>query len=788
MQEKIAFTPPQPVSSAQQAAPQVSQVLLTKVMDYLETLSETEKLQAILKIARNLQHEQIQRVLDGSLAKSSVEDPAAEAIWKNVSQQLQTGKTIIHPLLKQLIQNAKDKNTQEFAKNLQELANYLLEPGPSKLSLDMEDVLEEMTSDLAEKGGDTPAGSLSQTILKGFLGSKLALLKNQNASEAEMKSFILDALKKQAQATPPTPFTKAASQFLQAGVIEKFMEQLIKKWMHKIEQERLHELEKLLKDPLNNEALQQSLVTRANAFQETVAPKELYGNYQDAIKAHMGSKFSKEATKNSVQKEISFLQQLLQELEKVDPNHPQIQESASMLSQITKNFPNLSNSELKNLTIVMDDLLSNFPSLSKNRQTALLKQLKTMMNEMKQTGSASISQYQPLITGANQRLAHLDGLTASLGEIQTLLQQLVNGQSFTPQIAKKIAQASSLLMQQSSQLSPKEQEQVKQLCSHLSTLKSNDPASLKKTWEFAAPTVVYFEKNYLTVQGESEGLTRTQEKLKRLNALADGATQEVDNKAMVGGSSLPDQFSNVILSKSGYMARQEAYLEEVAQTLYFLNFGTGMDNQFLNEIPGWQNAGNNYGFTNWYNSGGVNSGQSGIQSQMNNEINQANADKTAAQKLQGDIQAKLQEIQQEVDSGKLTQAQANQLEGPLNSELSSVTQAITNLQNLISDLTSFEGNVGPIQGQGLPTQDVTKLQQDENAVVKGDPSTAGSGGLTTIYSAISIDQGQWSSLSQTQQTMLEMRMTQIQQEWTVVSTALQMLNQMYMTPAQAIYK
>ncbi len=35
---------------------------------------------------------------------------------------------------------------------------------------------------------------------------------------------------------------------------------------------------------------------------------------------------------------------------------------------------------------------------------------------------------------------------------------------------------------------------------------------------------------------------------------------------------------------------------------------------------------------------------------------------------------------------------------------------------------------------------------------------------------------------------LQMTMTEVQQEWTVVSTALQLLNQMYMTVAQGIYK
>ncbi len=88
---------------------------------------------------------------------------------------------------------------------------------------------------------------------------------------------------------------------------------------------------------------------------------------------------------------------------------------------------------------------------------------------------------------------------------------------------------------------------------------------------------------------------------------------------------------------------------------------------------------------------------------------------------------------------------------------------------------------------GLPNP-VSALSQAENFVINGDNKSDPKGGLLNINTMITTDQSHYSSEGQTQQMQLQMTMTEVQAEWTVVSTALQLLNQMYMTVAQGIYK
>ncbi|MCH9609134.1 MAG: hypothetical protein S4CHLAM45_03550 [Chlamydiales bacterium] len=70
----------------------------------------------------------------------------------------------------------------------------------------------------------------------------------------------------------------------------------------------------------------------------------------------------------------------------------------------------------------------------------------------------------------------------------------------------------------------------------------------------------------------------------------------------------------------------------------------------------------------------------------------------------------------------------------------------------------------------------------EEAVIGGK-----GGGLSDISEKLTAGSQKSANQSQTQQMKLQMVMTQVQQEWTIVSTALQILNQVNMTFAKAVY-
>ena len=79
-----------------------------------------------------------------------------------------------------------------------------------------------------------------------------------------------------------------------------------------------------------------------------------------------------------------------------------------------------------------------------------------------------------------------------------------------------------------------------------------------------------------------------------------------------------------------------------------------------------------------------------------------------------------------------------------------------------------------------------KLESEESNVVNGAGTDSGSA-LGNIGQNFTTQSQNASNTSQTAQMQLQMTMTEMQQKWTVTSTALQIFNQMYMSVAQAIY-
>jgi outer membrane murein-binding lipoprotein Lpp len=279
----------------------------------------------------------------------------------------------------------------------------------------------------------------------------------------------------------------------------------------------------------------------------------------------------------------------------------------------------------------------------------------------------------------------------------------------------------------------------------------------------------------------TEGLGAAQDKT--LNAIG---YSEAQAKA---AESLPDKFIEALFKI--YMPGQEAYLMALSMMLAFSNAGSGMCNSVLNMITGWANSANSYGFSNWYNSMTGKVTQSQVQNAMNSEINQINGDVAAAKNAVTAAQNEIKKINQQVTDGQITPSQGKALTDKLNNNILQFTGpdgAISHLNTLLDQLKNH--TTVNKDGTLSPADAVKTIQNEEKMVINGDPASdpPGSGGLSNIYTSISNDLLSYESQSQQQQITLQMKMTQIQQEWTVVSTALQLLNQMYMTVAQSINK
>jgi predicted nuclease with TOPRIM domain len=254
--------------------------------------------------------------------------------------------------------------------------------------------------------------------------------------------------------------------------------------------------------------------------------------------------------------------------------------------------------------------------------------------------------------------------------------------------------------------------------------------------------------------------------------------------------SLPNQFQHAILNH--YMPNQEKYLMELAELLMFDNMGAEIGNALLNLTTDFSAAATNFDFSNFLHSDGK--GQfSGTPTQAKAQLSKEQA---AVSRDIGECNKAINKINSELKSiennKNLTQSQKTQLEKQLNDIKSNLIMARGQLYYLQSILSTLTVEPGKDSKHFTIVSTTYNWQQDlstgENIVINGNPKAKPPGGLVQIGSDINTFQQTYSDQGQNQQMMLQMRMTEIQQEWTVVSTALQILNQMYMSVAQAIYK
>jgi hypothetical protein len=253
--------------------------------------------------------------------------------------------------------------------------------------------------------------------------------------------------------------------------------------------------------------------------------------------------------------------------------------------------------------------------------------------------------------------------------------------------------------------------------------------------------------------------------------------------------SLPNDFQKAILNH--YMPQQEKYLMELAELLMFANMGAEMGNALLNLCTDFSAAATNFDFGSFLHSAGK--GQfSGTPSQAKNQLSKETANAYRdLQELRNLIDKINSQIKSIENNKNLTPAQKKELISKLQgiqANLKVAQTQVSNLYNLLKQLHIHPGKDGKHFTITGPSGWQSSLSHDENLVINGDPKSKPPGGLVQIASDITTVQQYYSDQSQNQQMILQMRMTEIQQEWTVVSSALQLLNQMYMTVAQGIYQ
>lgn len=283
-----------------------------------------------------------------------------------------------------------------------------------------------------------------------------------------------------------------------------------------------------------------------------------------------------------------------------------------------------------------------------------------------------------------------------------------------------------------------------------------------------------------------------------------GAAQGAFAKGGLGASagassagSLPNQFQKAILKH--YMPGQERYLQALAMLLFLDNMGAEAGNALLTKILGFGQAADNYDFGGGLipSDGQFSGNAQDAKDRLDAEKKRCQTDMDSAKQAIDKINEELAKIEQQLKNPNLTPEQrkiltdqAQSLKG-FKANLDMAIKQLQSLKNLLDSLKIEKGSDD--KHYKITSTDAnwrSDLKTDEGNVINGQPDGKGGpqGGLVYIQAQIQAFQQKYSDQGQNQQMMLQMRMTEIQQEWTVVSTALQVLNQMYMSLAQGIYK
>jgi archaellum component FlaC len=277
-----------------------------------------------------------------------------------------------------------------------------------------------------------------------------------------------------------------------------------------------------------------------------------------------------------------------------------------------------------------------------------------------------------------------------------------------------------------------------------------------------------------------------------------------------GDESLPAQFADAILNH--FMPNQEAILKDLAMILELNNMGASFGNILMGAMDGFNQAANNYDFEQSLHradDGNFKGNPIDFQTQLSDEKTECSKDINEVKSALTSIQSQITQIDNKLnDPNNPPNDDQKNLLNEMKSKLQNIDGNLRALydpktgQGQLQKMKDILGRlkVVPVDGkpdefqvqdsQGSPDWQKT-LAQCENDTINGDPGAkppAFAGGLVNTYGLASTFQGHYSDQSQSQQMKVQYTLTGVSSEWTAVGTSLQILNQMYMALAQAIYK
>lgn len=327
------------------------------------------------------------------------------------------------------------------------------------------------------------------------------------------------------------------------------------------------------------------------------------------------------------------------------------------------------------------------------------------------------------------------------------------------------------------------------------TLAANNHAetSARAFFRFRALTQVESAKLESTLQGSEHFLQRITQLRKDLLSY-----QLLAQSYEIRSLPLPSAVSAVLIDR--YMPKEIDYLTQMKADLYYSNLGSSVGNAMIDAISQFVNGATYFNFASF-------AGQQPMTAM-------------ATDTFPGSMETAQAKLALEKQQSKLYLEYANKALEEVKTQLARVQNdtVITNEQRLrITDaLQGYADNLNAISGSlvllqiylnplrvgvrdgtqgggdtgkdpegtfhvfGGQDQWQARLETLEDALVSGLPSNIISGGLFPVQASVQADQQAFADMGQSYQLEMQMHMTAMQQEWTVVATSLQILNQIYL--------
>lgn len=258
---------------------------------------------------------------------------------------------------------------------------------------------------------------------------------------------------------------------------------------------------------------------------------------------------------------------------------------------------------------------------------------------------------------------------------------------------------------------------------------------------------------------------------------------------------LPSAVASVLIDR--YMPKEIDYLTQMKADLYYSNFGSSVGNAIIEAISFFVNGATYFNFASFAGQQPMTGmaidtfpgSKETAEAKLALEKQQAKLYMAYTANALNVVQDQLDKVQKDT---VITNEQRLRIIDALNGyadNLNAINGSLVLLQVYLNPLTVGVRNGNQAQDKdpegtfhvfGGQDQWQARLETLEDALVSGLPSNIIGGGLFPMQATVQADQQAYADMGQNYQLEMQMHMTAMQQEWTVVATSLQILNQIYL--------